>query len=615
MNTEQQIIAQVLAALRRWGWETGLAKLETEVGAAFDDAGRATLWQVQDLLTAGRPAGEGMREHLQKLDDLPALRGWALVGQALAALRKAAYKPAHQLLDQASRGASADTTLRATVAHYRGAVLFHEGQDDAALPHLHEALELFGPEHFVTGRVLDTLGMVYAAKDNFATAFEFFERAIGCKEVCRDELGLAVSHGQLGRLALDWGDLAEAEKHFKADLEIARRLEDSRGAALMYGHLGRVALARERAAEASGYLDESIRRSQQGGWPLVEGYARKDRALAYLTTGDLAAAERELDDAKRVFQGEGFAEGLAHVNRVRGQLLKARGLYDEADRILSSALAHFQAHGERAELARTEWERARILRARGAPAVVVADALRQALDTAEECRRHVLVRDIEAELRQVDEAAYCRHVYQRARGRAIGEDMVSLFAGDRETATVLFLDLQGSSHYVRSTDPQVVLVTLNQMMADFAGVLERHGVTVTTYLGDGFMALVRGRDHARRGLTAALDLAAALAEFNRPRQVLGLPLLNARMGLSTGEVCVGNVGTYDKMDFTALGLTVHLAARLQTEAEPGQPCLSQATYEQVQEHFEFRPGNPRMVELKGLGRRQVWDVVGRRKNL
>jgi class 3 adenylate cyclase/Tfp pilus assembly protein PilF len=612
MNAAQQVLDRVLAALRQWGWEAGLAKLkEKEVAGPLDAAGRAALRLVRQVLAAERGAPDKAPAKLRRLEHWPELLGWARAGQALAAMRHEDYRRAHELLDQAAEsGPDAHPTLRATVAHHRGAVLSHEDQPDAALGHLHQALELFGKEHFVTGRVLDTLGMAYAAKDTFSTAREFYERAIACKQRWLDRQGLALSHGQLGRLALDWGDLAEAEKHFQADLELALDLGDARGAAVMYANRGSVALAAGRASRAADFLDESIRRSRRGGWAGVEGYAHSDRALAYLAAGDLARAEQEAREAEKLFRSRGSDEGLAHVNRVRGQLLRARGRFDEAEQALRDALTFFEGQGRRAEVARTQWERAHLARARGAPVSLVADALLRALDSAERCRRHALVRQIEAELRQLDEAEYCRRVYQRVRGRAIAEETASLLSGHRETATVLFLDLQGSTDYMRVTDPEVVMMTINQMMANLAGVLERHGAGVTAYLGDGFMALVRGRDHARRAVAAALDLGAALAEFNRPRRVLELPLLEGRLGVSTGEVFLGNVGTYQKMDFTALGTTVNLAARLQPEAEPGQPCISRQTYEHVQEHFAFRKGSPRTVSLKGLGPCQVWDVVG-----
>ena len=154
-------------------------------------------------------------------------------------------------------------------------------------------------------------------------------------------------------------------------------------------------------------------------------------------------------------------------------------------------------------------------------------------------------------------------------------------------------------------------MTLNQMMADLAVVLEKYQAEVTTYLGDGFLALVRDSKHAERGVGAALDMMAALREFDRPRQVLGLPLFQARIGVNSGEAFLGNVGTYHKIDFTALGPAVTAASRLLSWAEPGLPCLSQATYEAVAGRFTFQGGNPRTVGASGVEPFPVWDVVGR----
>ena len=156
------------------------------------------------------------------------------------------------------------------------------------------------------------------------------------------------------------------------------------------------------------------------------------------------------------------------------------------------------------------------------------------------------------------------------------------------------------------------MITLNQPRSELVTVLERHGVTMNQFLGDGFMALVRGAYHARRAVEAALGSVQSLAEFNRPRQRLGLALLRARIGISTGSVFLGNVGTYYKMDFTAVGTTTNLAARLQSEAEPDFPCLSRTTYEQVHEYVVCKDTTPRPVMLKGLGAHEVWDVVGAR---
>jgi adenylate cyclase len=156
--------------------------------------------------------------------------------------------------------------------------------------------------------------------------------------------------------------------------------------------------------------------------------------------------------------------------------------------------------------------------------------------------------------------------------------------------------------------------TLNQMMADLSEALERQRGFVTSYLGGGFMALFRGAGHAVRGVEAALELITVVNSFNRPRAVLGLRQLPVRIGVASGSLFLGNIGTYYKMDFTAVGTPVNLASRLMRAADSNRPCIAQYTYELTGDAFETAEGCPRAIDLPGIGRRTVWDVTGRKRD-
>ncbi len=203
-----------------------------------------------------------------------------------------------------------------------------------------------------------------------------------------------------------------------------------------------------------------------------------------------------------------------------------------------------------------------------------------------------------------------RRLYRRARGRGIREDTTSLRRGTGERATVLFLDLRDFSGFALAEDANLVTLTLNQIFAELADVLQRHDIVVNQHLGDGFMALVRGDDHARRAVAAGLDMHETLTAFNRPRRVLGLPLLEPRIGVATGDVYLANVGTHRKIDFTAIGPTTNLAARLQAEALPASVCVPEATYARIRDQFTVANEEGRLTHPKGMGEVRVWDVVG-----
>jgi class 3 adenylate cyclase/predicted Ser/Thr protein kinase/uncharacterized protein HemY len=624
---DPRLAPKVLETLRTWGWARGLQKIRNRAQRGED--GQRSAWQgYLDWLAGDRVADAASVEALQALSGGAALRSWLLAGRASFLLRERDYPGALKTLEKAdSQGARDDKVLQATIAHTRAAALVHQGKHDQALPFLHEALAQLGREHFVTGRVLDTLGMAYAYKGNFPVAREFYEQSIRFKQAFNDDSGIAISHGQLGRLYLDWGHLDEAEEHFQADLRLAQRLRSRWSEAQIYNHLGQVALARgdrearggrraaarRRWAEAAGWLDESIRHCQRGGFTVSEGFAHKDRAHVYLREGDRESAERHLRQAQEVFAADNFAEGLAKVNVVDGVLLRQRERWGEAEHKFRSALSYFESTQERDEIVRTQWEIARTLRDGGASAPLVTRAYLEALARAESARHAPLVRAIEEELHEIDVEAYLHHLYRRARGCGIDADSPSLMEGTSEVVSVLFLDLPGFTDFSHGLDPEAVLLTFNQLMADFAEVLAKYQARVTTYRGNGLMALVRDARHAERAVQAALDLVAALEEFNRPRQVLGLPLFHARVGVNSGDVMLGNVGTYHKMDFTAIGATVNLAGALRIEAQAGQPCVSRATWELVRDRFICREGNPRTLTVTGFGPVDVWDVLGRKR--
>src|SRR5262249_45208276 len=158
--------------------------------------------------------------------------------------------------------------------------------------------------------------------------------------------------------------------------------------------------------------------------------------------------------------------------------------------------------------------------------------------------------------------AYFRHVYRRVRGRSLAEDTPSLTGGSREVVTVLAFRLQGFTEHARGQEAEGVLLTLNQVFADAAAVLERHRARLIIHVGDGFLAIVRDTHHAEQAVHTALDLLASLGEFNRSRDVLDLPRFQARVVVHTGEVFLGNVGTYRKLDFTVVGAAVSEAQSL-----------------------------------------------------
>ena len=177
----------------------------------------------------------------------------------------------------------------------------------------------------------------------------------------------------------------------------------------------------------------------------------------------------------------------------------------------------------------------------------------------------------------------------------------SALEGERKQVTVLFCDIANSTPLAARLGPEAMHTLLNRFFELALDEVHRYEGTINQFLGDGFMALfgapIAYEDHARRAVLAALGMQRHLTER---RADFGLPPgeeLAVRLGLNTGLVVVGSIGDNLRMDYTAVGDTTNLAARLQQSAPPGVILVSQTTSRLVQDqvYLEAIP----LVQVKG----------------
>ncbi len=192
----------------------------------------------------------------------------------------------------------------------------------------------------------------------------------------------------------------------------------------------------------------------------------------------------------------------------------------------------------------------------------------------------------------------------------------SALRGERKLVTVLFADVARSMELAERVDPEEWHRLLDRLFQVLAGGVHRYEGTINQYTGDGIMALfgapIAHEDHAQRACAAALDLArdvGALADDVRRESGLELAV---RMGLNSGEVVVGRIGDDLRMDYTAQGHVVGLAARVQQLAPPGGVAVTGETARLAAGFFDFADRGEqsvkgasvpvRVFELKGPGR-------------
>lgn len=209
----------------------------------------------------------------------------------------------------------------------------------------------------------------------------------------------------------------------------------------------------------------------------------------------------------------------------------------------------------------------------------------------------------------VSEREILRDAFSRYLSRPVMEQVLSDKASrslrtSRREVSVLFADIRGFTTFAEHHRPEVVVTVLNQYFDRMVQVVFTHHGTLDKYLGDGLMALfgapLEQPDHSRHAVQAALEMQATVADLNAARRRAGLAPLTIGIGINSGEAIVGNIGTEERMEYTAIGDMVNVAQRLQAEAADGDIVISDAVRAQVQAHVAVH----HTIETRLKGRRQ-----------
>ena len=189
----------------------------------------------------------------------------------------------------------------------------------------------------------------------------------------------------------------------------------------------------------------------------------------------------------------------------------------------------------------------------------------------------------------------------------------SAVEGERKQVTVLFADMKGSMELLADRDPEEARKLLDPVLEHMMEAVHRYEGTVNQVMGDGIMALfgapLAHEDHAVRACYAALRMQESVKKYAEGVQkTKGIPI-QIRVGLNSGEVVVRSIGSDLKMDYTAVGQTTHLAARMEQMAMPGSILMTADTWLLTEGFVQVKPLGP--VNVKGLSEPvEVYEITG-----
>jgi class 3 adenylate cyclase len=178
----------------------------------------------------------------------------------------------------------------------------------------------------------------------------------------------------------------------------------------------------------------------------------------------------------------------------------------------------------------------------------------------------------------------------------------SALEGERKQVTVLFADLKGSMELLADRDPEEARKLLDPVLERMMEAVHHYEGTVNQVMGDGIMALfgapLAHEDHAVRACYAAVRMQRRVSLYADERQRVGGTPVQIRVGVNSGEVVVRAIGSDLHMDYTAVGQTTHLAARMEQMAKPGSALVTGDTLKLAEGYVQVRPLG--VIPVKGL---------------
>jgi adenylate cyclase len=179
---------------------------------------------------------------------------------------------------------------------------------------------------------------------------------------------------------------------------------------------------------------------------------------------------------------------------------------------------------------------------------------------------------------------------------------------------MLFADIRGFTSITEASEPQIIVDALNEYFERMVEIVFRYEGTLDKFIGDEMMVLfgspVAHRDDPVRAVRAALEMQEALVDLNARHEARELPPFEIGIGINTGEVVAGYIGSSQALEYTVIGDPVNTGSRLCSLAKPGQTLISEGTLDKLGGHFELRELPTEQVKGKAKPIR-VFELIGR----
>lgn len=228
---------------------------------------------------------------------------------------------------------------------------------------------------------------------------------------------------------------------------------------------------------------------------------------------------------------------------------------------------------------------------------------------------NTMVKDLKEKERV--KAVFGRYLPKAVADRAMAHEGELMLGGEERDVAIFFSDVRGFTALSENMPPQKLVGQLNEYFTAMTEILFAHDGTLDKLIGDAVMAVfgapVADPDAPVKAVRTALRMQAALRDLNRGFEAQGLPRFEIGIGINTGNVVAGNLGSTKQLSYTVIGEEVNLASRLCSKAGKGQILISESVYRKVK--WQFECGRLEPITVKNVSYPvQVYEVQGERKD-
>ncbi|MCC7504812.1 MAG: tetratricopeptide repeat protein [Saprospiraceae bacterium] len=460
------------------------------------------------------------------------------------------------------------------------------------------------------GNALDEFGDKKNNTDSSKAAISYYEKALQLYRDLEDEPGIADVLNNLGTAYKHLGQYDKALRLARDSEVIRLRLDDQQGLMETYNTLGDTYYRLKKYAPALEYTRRYHDIAQRIGNENYLQKAYKDFAEIYAGMGNY----------KQAYEYHKRYEELRYRRLGQDQILffeQREGLFTDMRRKDSLDLAAREVERQRTNLALqdAELDRARIRTWAVVGGALALAALALLLYNRNRMRaranRELAAKNalIEQERQRADQLLYNILPAETAEELKANNTVHPV---RYESVTVMFTDFEGFTKIAEYLSPEELIGELNECFLLFDAIVERYGLEKIKTIGDAYMCAgglpTPNNTHPLDVVRAALDMQAELAARMSERKTAGRPVFAMRVGIHTGPVVAGVVGSH-KFAYDIWGDTVNTAARLEEEGVTGRVNISDTTYQLVKNHFACSYRGE--LEAKHKGRIKMWFVESR----